>query len=179
MAGPRVLVVGDLIYDMLAKAEGDITLGTDTFVPIRVSAGGSGANAAAWLAHSGVETRFVGRVGDDVFGRFLEGEMERSGVESYLARDSSLETGKVFVLVDGEGERTMITDRGAGEALGPDDLPETLFAGGPLHLSGYTFSGGSRRETALRALRLARGARHGGHHQGVAPQRRVHPGRGQ
>jgi hypothetical protein len=157
VADPRVLVVGDLIYDMLAKAEGDITLGTDTFVPIRVAAGGSGANAAAWLARSGVETRFVGRVGDDVFGRFLEGEMERSGVKSCLARDPSLETGKVFVLVDGAGERTMITDRGAGEALGPDDLPEALFAGGHLHLSGYTFSGGSRRETALKALRLARG----------------------
>jgi sugar/nucleoside kinase (ribokinase family) len=147
-----------LIYDMLAKAEGDITLGTDTFVPIRVAAGGSGANAAAWLAHSGVETHFVGRVGDDVFGRFLEGEMERTGVKSCLARDPSLATGKVFVLVDGAGERTMITDRGAGEALGPDDLPETLFAGGHLHLSGYTLSGGSRRETALRAPRLARGA---------------------
>jgi sugar/nucleoside kinase (ribokinase family) len=159
VTGPRVLVVGDLIYDMLAKAEGDITLGTDTFVPIRVAAGGSGANAAAWLAHSGVETRFVGRVGDDVFGRFLEGEMERSGVESYLARDPSLPTGKVFVLVDGAGERTMITDRGAGDALIPSDLPETLFAGGHLHLSGYTLSGGSRRETALKALRLARAAR--------------------
>lgn len=53
----------------------------------------------------------------------------------------------------------MITDRGAGEALAPDDLPETLFAGGHLHLSGYTFSGGSRRATALMALRLARAAR--------------------
>ena len=159
MAGPRVLVVGDLLYDMLAKAEGEISLGTDTFVPIRVSAGGSGANAAAWLAHSGIETRFVGRVGDDVFGRFLEGEMERSGVGSYLAWDHSLATGKVFVLVDGAGERTMITDRGAGEALGPDDLPEALFTAGHLHLSGYTLSGGSRRETALAALRLARGAR--------------------
>ena len=159
MAGPRVLVIGDLIYDMLAKTEGDITLGTDTFAPIRVAAGGSGANAAAWLAHSGVETHFVGRVGDDAFGRFLEGEMERSGVESYLARDPSLATGKVFVLVDGAGERTMITDRGAGEALAPGDLPETLFTGGHLHLSGYTLSGGGRRETALKALRLARAAR--------------------
>ena len=158
MAGPRVLVVGDLLYDMLAKTEGELSLGTDTFGPIRVSAGGSGANAAAWLAHSGIETHFVGRVGDDVFGRFLEGEMERSGVRSYLARDPELATGKVFVLVDGAGERTMITDRGAGEALSPDDLPEALFAAGHLHLSGYTLSGGSRRETALVALRLARAA---------------------
>jgi len=144
---------------MLAKTEGELSLGTDTFVPIRVSAGGSGANAAAWLAHSGTETRFVSRVGDDVFGRFLEGEMERSGVRSHLARDPSLATGKVFVLVDGAGERTMITDRGAGEALGPEDLPGTLFAAGHLHLSGYTLSGGSRRETALKALRLAHEAR--------------------
>ncbi len=158
MAGPRVLVVGDLLYDMLAKSDGEITFGTDTFVSIRVSAGGSGANAAAWLAHTGIETRFVGRVGDDVFGGFLEGEMERVGVRSYLARDPSLATGKVFVLVDGAGERTMITDRGAGEALGPEDLPEDLFAAGHLHLSGYTLSGGSRRETALKALRLARRA---------------------
>ena len=158
MAVPPVLVIGDLLYDMLAKVDGDVTLGTDTFVPIRVAAGGSGANAAAWLAHSGVETSFVGRVGDDIFGGFLEGEMERVGVTPHLARDPSLPTGKVFVLVDGAGERTMITDRGAGEALGPDDLPETLFSGGHLHLSGYTLSGGSRREAATKALRLAREA---------------------
>ncbi len=52
----------------------------------------------------------------------------------------------------------MITDRGAGEALAPGDLPDALLRGGHLHLSGYTFSGGSRRETALRALYLAREA---------------------
>lgn len=53
----------------------------------------------------------------------------------------------------------MITDRGAGEALRPSDLPAQLFEPGThLHLSGYTFSGGTRRETAFRALRLAREA---------------------
>ena len=156
MAGPRVVVVGDLLYDMLAKVDGDVTLGVDTFVPIRVAAGGSGANSAAWLAASGVETHFVGRVGADVFGGFVEGELERVGVASHVSRDPSLATGKVFVLVDGAGERTMITDRGASEALSPGDLPEDLLAGGHLHLSGYTFSGGTRRELATRALRLAR-----------------------
>ncbi len=153
---PRVIVVGDLLYDMLARVEGSVAFGTDTFVRIHAAAGGSGANAAAWLALSGVETHFVGRVGDDVLGAALAGELEEIGVEAHLARDSSLATGKVFVLVDGAGERTMITDRGAGEALSPEDLPETLFRGGHLHLSGYVFSGGSRRETGLRALRLAR-----------------------
>jgi sugar/nucleoside kinase (ribokinase family) len=153
---PRVVVVGDLLYDLLAKVEGEVTFGTDTFVPIRVAAGGSGANAAAWFASSGIETHFVGRVGNDPFGGFLARELERAGVRPHLARDPSLATGKVFVLVDGAGERTMITDRGAGETLSPEDFSETLFGGGHLHLSGYTLSGGSRRETAIKALRLAR-----------------------
>jgi sugar/nucleoside kinase (ribokinase family) len=152
----RVVVVGDLLYDLLAKVEGEVTFGTDTFVPIRVAAGGSGANAAAWLASSGIETHFVGRVGDDPFGEFLAQELERAGVRPHLARDASMATGKVLVLVDGGGERTMITDRGAGETFGPEDLPEMLFGRGHLHLSGYILSGGSRRETAIRALRLAR-----------------------
>lgn len=153
---PRVIVVGDLLYDMLARIEGPVALGTDTFTRVHAAAGGSGANAAAWLASLGVETHFVGRVGDDVLGEVLSVELEKAGVVPHLARDPSLATGKVFVLVGGKGERTMITDRGAGEALGPEDLPEALFRGGHLHLSGYMFSGGSRRETALRALHLAR-----------------------
>ncbi|HJQ29709.1 MAG TPA: sugar kinase [Rubrobacter sp.] len=155
METPRVVVVGDLLYDLLARVE-DVTLGTDTFTKIQAVAGGSGANAAAWLASAGVETHFVGRVGDDVFGGVLETEIEQAGVKAHLARDPSVATGKVFVLVDGAGERTMITDRGAGENLRPEDLPEALFSGGHLHLSGYTFSGGGRRETARKALRLAR-----------------------
>ena len=133
---PRVVVVGDLLYDLLAKVEGEVTFGTDTFVPIRVAAGGSGANAAAWLASSGIETHFVGRVGDDPFGGYLAQELERVGVRPHLRRTPSVATGKVFVLVDGAGERTMITDRGAGEALSPEDLPGSLFHGGHLHLSG-------------------------------------------
>ncbi len=52
-------------------------LGTDTFAPIQAVAGGSGANAAAWLASLGIETHFVGRVGDDVFGEVLVEELER------------------------------------------------------------------------------------------------------
>jgi sugar/nucleoside kinase (ribokinase family) len=153
---PRVVVVGDLLYDLLAKVDGDVRLGIDTFIPIRAAGGGSGANAAAWLATSGVETHFVGRVGDDVFGRFLEEELQRAGVRTHLARDPSLATGKVFVLIDGAGERTMITDRGAVENLAPGDIPTSLFHGGHLHLLGYTFSGGSRREAAFEALRFAR-----------------------
>ena len=158
MSSPRVVVLGDLIYDLLARIEGPVAFGTDTFAPIHAVGGGSGANAAAWLASLGIETHLVGRIGDDVLGEVLVDELQSVGVTAHLTRDPSIGTGKVFVLVDGAGERTMITDRGAGEALSPADLPAGLFDGGHLHLSGYAFSGGSRRETALEALRLAREA---------------------
>jgi sugar/nucleoside kinase (ribokinase family) len=155
-----VVVVGDLLYDMLAHVgEGGASPGVDTFTPIHASPGGSAANVASRLARLGVKTRFVGRVGDDVFGEFLVGEMERVGVEGRVVRDAELPTGKVFVMVDGDGERTMITDRGASERIGPEDIPKSFFTpNSHLHLTGYMFSEGSRREAAKKSLRLARGA---------------------
>ena len=144
---------------MLARFDAPLALGTDTFAPVHAQPGGSGANAAAWLARLGVETAFVGRVGNDPLGRMLGEELAGDGVAVRLARDQELGTGKVIALVNEDGERTLITDRGAGENLRPGDLPGDLFGpGGHLHLSGYLFSGGARRETALAALERARGS---------------------
>ncbi|WP_166394986.1 carbohydrate kinase family protein [Rubrobacter marinus] len=152
-----MVVVGDLIYDVLARFDGPLAFGTDFFAPVHAQPGGSGANTAAWLARLGAETAFVARVGDDPLGRLLAEELARDGVVARLARDKGVETGKVVALVDGDGERTLITYRGAGENLSPEDLPEDLFGpGGHLHLSGYLFSGGARREAALAALERAR-----------------------
>jgi len=157
LSTPRALVVGDLLYDVLAELDGPPNPGTDTFAPVHAQPGGSGANAAAWLAHAGVEAHFVARVGDDPLGRMLEEELKEIGVATHLVRDPELPTGKVVVLVGGDGERTMITSRGAGENLRPDDLPEHAFyPNSHLHLSGYLFSRGTRRDTALEALRRAR-----------------------
>ena len=156
----RVLAIGDLLYDVLAELDGPPKPGTDTFAPVHAQPGGSGANAAAWLAHAGVETCFVARVGDDPLGRMLEEELGELGVATHLTRDAELPTGKVVVLVDGAGGRTMITSRGAGENLRPEDLPGHAFHPYThLHLSGYLFSEGARKETAIEALRRARRSR--------------------
>jgi len=153
-----VVVVGDLLYDLIASVKNPLVPGTDNFAEISGRPGGSSANLAVWLATSGVETHFVGRVGADPIGDELAEGLASAGVVAHLARDGGLQTGKVVVLVDGAGERTMITDRGASGNLRPEDLPGDLFRpGSHLHLSGYVFAGGpERRETALAALRLAR-----------------------
>lgn len=155
-----VVVVGDLLYDLILTVENPLVPGTDNFAEIAGRPGGSSANLAAWLAALGVETHFVGRVGTDPIGDELAEGLRSVGVAAHLARDGEHGTGKVVVLVDGDGERTMITDRGASARLSPQDLPEGLFKqGSHLHLSGYVFSGdAARRETALLTLRLARKA---------------------
>ena len=152
-----VVVIGDLLLDVLAEVGGPIARGTDTRAAIGVRAGGSSANVAVWLARLGVETHFVGKIGRDVIGRSLAEELEREGVIPRLAEDPSAPTGKVVVLVDEAGERTMITDRAASQCLRPEDLPQDLFESGRhLHLSGYGFSHPDSRKTVIEAMNRAR-----------------------
>ena len=75
--------------------------------------GGSGANVAVWLARLGQRATFIGRVGDDMFGRWLRDDLVAEGVEAALVVDSARRTGVIQVLVEPDGERTMVPDRGA------------------------------------------------------------------
>jgi sugar/nucleoside kinase (ribokinase family) len=60
------------------------------------------------------------------------------------------------VLVGPDGERSMVPDRGANAALGPDDLPQSLFtAGHHLHLSGYVLIDDTSRPAGVAALARA------------------------
>ncbi|CAN5138178.1 sugar kinase [soil metagenome] len=151
-----VVVIGDLLVDVLAEVGGPLSRGTDTRASISVRAGGSSANMAVWLARLGVETYFVGKVGPDFFGRSLSEELGGEGVIPRLAEDPSAPTGKVVILVDETGERTMITDRSASQLLRPEDLPEDLFeTGRHLHLTGYGFSHPDSRRTVIEAMNRA------------------------
>jgi sugar/nucleoside kinase (ribokinase family) len=154
---PAVLVVGDVITDISVQLREPVAWGTDTRSTVQPRAGGSAANAAAWMAVAEAEVVFVGRVGNDVFADFHRQELGRLGVETRLAVDLLLPTGSIVVLVNAEGERTMLTDRGANLDLRPDDLPARLFRkGDTLYITGYSLFEPGVREAGLHALDLAR-----------------------
>ena len=133
--------------------------GSDARASIRISPGGSGANTAAWLARAGIESHFVGRVGNDAFGHHLIDGLRRAGVIPHVALDPVEPTGAIVLLIDSLGERDMLTDRGANRALTPDDLPSWLFEGAAhLHLSGYAFFEPGPRAVAVEARARARTA---------------------
>lgn len=153
--GRSVVIIGDLLTDVVAQLAGPLAPASDTRASVTVAAGGSAASTAAWLARSGVPVSFVARRGDDLAGREREAELVSWGVRPLLAVDPSRGTGAVVVLVAVDGERTMVTDRGASGLLSPADLPP--FAGfAHLHLSGYVLLSESSRPAGLAALAAAR-----------------------
>lgn len=147
----RVLVVGDVITDILVVPQGPIARGTDTAATIRQMPGGSGANQAVWLAAMGVDAHFVARVGATDLLR-LTRHFQGQGVTAHLSPDDHHPTGTLICLVDPDGERSFLTDRGANAHLCEDDLPPSLLEGvDRLHLSGYALFEETPR-IALRAL---------------------------
>src|SRR6266702_3732231 len=152
----RVVVVGDLMTDAVARAAFPLVKGSDTAATVTMHGGGSGANIASWMAVEGAEVAFVGRRGADIAGRNRDMELMGYGVDARLVMDPERPTGTCVVMVTHKGERTMLSDPGANAALSPDDLPPDLFIpGAHLHVSGYTLLSEGSRAAALAALDFA------------------------
>jgi sugar/nucleoside kinase (ribokinase family) len=148
----RVVVVGDLMVDVVARLSGPLARGSDTPAGIERHGGGQGANVAAWLAACGVPVTFVGRAGDDALGREAVAELEAGSVDARVTLDPGRPTGTCLVLVEPGGERTMVPDPGANDALVVEVLPE----GEHLHLAGYTLLREGSRAAGIHALTQAR-----------------------
>ncbi|GAA4412457.1 sugar kinase [Actinokineospora soli] len=155
----RVVVVGDTALDVVARPDGPLRYGDDTRARIALTAGGAAANTAAWLAHLGAEVTLVSRVGADAAAAQARAQLGALGVRCAFTEDPSAGTGCVVVLVDPDGQRTMLPDRGANARLSPADLPDDVLDGAAhLHLSGYVLLDASSREAGLHALAAARAA---------------------
>src|ERR1700746_937157 len=152
----RIVVVGDLMTDTVARAALPLAKGSDTPAAVSAHGGGSGANIAAWLAVDGAEVAFVGRRGADIAGRNRDMELMGYGVDARLVMDPERPTGMCVVMVTHKGDHTMMSDPGANAALSPDDLPKDLFTpGSHLHVSGYTLLSEGARAAGLAAIDYA------------------------
>ncbi|MFC8298522.1 carbohydrate kinase family protein [Micromonospora orduensis] len=154
----RVVVVGDVLTDVVAVLAGPLAAGSDTTAEISLGGGGQAANTAAWVAAQGVPVTLVGAVGDDEAGRDRVAELDRAGVDCAVQQVADVPTGTVIVLA-GDDERTMVTQRGANLRLSAEHVERALAAlpdAGHLHLSAYTLLDAGSRGAGLRALAAAR-----------------------
>ncbi|WP_283136978.1 carbohydrate kinase family protein [Rhizohabitans arisaemae] len=151
-----LLVIGDVVTDILALPKGPVSAGVDVDAEIAMLPGGSGANTAAWAARLGAPTRMLARVGEDS-GRWHAEELRRAGVDTCLRFDPAQPTATVIALIDPTGERSMLTNRGAGGLLGVEDWDPALLDGiAHLHLSGYVLFAPSGLALAGMAITAAR-----------------------
>lgn len=154
--GSRVLVVGDVIDDVVARVEMPLRPNTDTPARILRESGGSAANTAAWLAAEGVEVDFVGRVGHVDAQRF-DREFAAAGVTAHLEHDTEFATGTIVIVVEGE-IRSMLSDRGANAELDPTRIPLGLLeAAAVVHLTGYSIFHHHKPELMTSFIRSAQG----------------------
>jgi sugar/nucleoside kinase (ribokinase family) len=135
--GRRIVVFGDVIDDIVVVPHGPVIVDDDTPSSVRHRAGGSAANAAAWMASVGAEVDFVGLVAAEDIGRHSE-LLAAAGVTPHLGAHPSLPTGAIVVIVD-QQNRTMLTERGANAELDPDAVSDDLLADARvLHFSAYS-----------------------------------------
>lgn len=152
----RVLVVGDVMTDVIVVPEGPIVKGSDRRATVRSRPGGSGANQAVWLGAMGANVVFAARVWATDKAMY-ENYFRGLGVVPVLAGDKEQPSGVLVTIVDPDGERSFLTDRGANLNLSPDDLPASLLDDvGMVMVSGYSFFAPGPRDAVQGLLAAAK-----------------------
>jgi len=120
----RVLVVGSLNEDVRVDVDrrpagGETVLGGD----ITRSYGGKGGNQAIAAALAGVPTAMIAAVGDDEAGRAYRQRLAAFGVDvsAVVVRVAS-PTGTAIIIVDADGENSIVVAPGANSRLAIADL---------------------------------------------------------
>lgn len=174
-----VLGIGNAIVDVIARAEDDFLVnhgmhkGGMALIdeaqaealyakmgPTVEVSGGSAANTIVGAASFGARAAFVGKVKNDDLGRIFTHDIRAAGVafETPPANDGS-STGRCYIVVTPDGERTLNTYLGAAQDLHPSDIdPEAVAASAITYLEGYLWDPKDAKDAFLKAAKIAHGA---------------------
>jgi sugar/nucleoside kinase (ribokinase family) len=171
-----VLGIGNAIVDVLARTEDDFLVKQgmnkggmalidegraqsiyDAMGSTVEISGGSAANTIVGIASLGSRGAFVGKVKDDELGRAFSHDIRAAGVAfTTPAATSGPSTGRCYVLVTPDGERTMNTFLGAAQDLHPSDIDEGMIASSAIiYLEGYLWDPKNAKDAFLKAAKIA------------------------
>src|ERR1700751_3330609 len=174
-----VLGIGNAIFDVLVKtdeaflsrhgmAKGSMALIDEARAaaiygdmgPATEMSGGSAANTIVGIASFGARAAFVGKVKDDQIGKLYSHDIRAAGV-SFTTRPASdgPATGCSYILVTGDGERTMNTYLGAAQNLTPADIDAAEVAASRIvYLEGYLWDPKDAKDAFVKASMIAHDA---------------------
>ncbi|MCX8586161.1 MULTISPECIES: aminoimidazole riboside kinase [unclassified Gilliamella] len=143
MNNTKVWSLGDAVIDLLPFGE----------MNYRACAGGAPANVAIGIAKLGLPSGFIGRVGDDPFGHFMEKTFCEHHVDCQsLEKDEEHRTSTVVVDLGENGERsfTFLVSPSADQFLSEQALPD--FNQDILHFCSLALVGTTCRQTLKQAI---------------------------
>jgi sugar/nucleoside kinase (ribokinase family) len=119
-----VTAVGELLIDFTPAG-----LSVHSHPLYEQNPGGAPANVLACLSRLGHKTAFIGKVGDDIFGKSLAGVLSDAGIDCRaLTTTDQCHTTLAFVHLNEQGDRSFSFYRnpGADIMLTPADIPSDL-----------------------------------------------------
>ena len=174
-----VLGIGNAIFDVLVKTDQSflsrhgMTKGGMALIdearaaaiyqdmgPATEMSGGSAANTIVGVASFGARAAYVGKVKDDQIGRMYAHDIRAAGV-AFTTRPAvdGPATGCSYILVTGDGERTMNTYLGAAQDLTQADIDaDEIVAAKITYLEGYLWDPKNAKEAFVKAAGIAHGA---------------------
>jgi ribokinase len=124
----KILVIGSSNTDMVIKthtfpAPGETILGGRFLM----NAGGKGANQAVASARLGGMVTFIGKIGDDIFGKQAVQQLEDEGINvNFVAVDHENPSGVAMITVDHKGENSIVVAPGSNGTLSSGDFNKAL-----------------------------------------------------
>lgn len=130
--GGVITVIGSLIVDFRVRIARRPEAGeTLPVLESGIYAGGKGLNQAVGVRRLGARVRLIGRVGEDLFGRFLLDALRHEKVPlEGIGRDSRVPTGTALPITEGVSQY-ILHGPGANQALMPEEVSARLEAWGP------------------------------------------------
>ena len=119
-----VTALGELLIDFTEN--GESSQGNPTF---EANPGGAPCNVLAMLNRLGKKTAFIGKVGNDMFGKQLKSAVEECGIDTRnLVMDDEVHTTLAFVHTypDGDRDFSFYRNPGADMMLTKDDVDADL-----------------------------------------------------
>ena len=123
---------------------------------VQLVAGGSAANTITGTAIFGMDSGFIGKVGDDDLGHLFKSDQEQYGIKSRLLKGVNSSGRSMVFITAANAERTFAVYLGAALELVPEDLSAEMFAGYDyFHIEGYLVQNQSLMRKAVELAKEA------------------------
>jgi len=141
----KIFCIGELLIDFVAENQGSDLRKASVFTK---KPGGAPANVACAISKLGGSSTFIGCIGDDPFGNFLEQILIENSVDTRHLQKTDTFTTLAFVSIAENGERDFVFSRGADRELKYLPKIKSEFKGNMLHLGAATALLGGPLESA-------------------------------